>query len=172
MRLFVAIDLNEDVRTRIAALRDALRARSSRGKFARKENIHLTMAFIGECDAERTERIKDAMDSLQFGKFPMTVDRMGRFRRDGGDVWWLGISGNEELQSMRRDLVKALANTGIGVDERYDPHITIGREVHTDERPHAVDGFTTTVDSMDLMRSERIDGVLTYTSIHTKRAWP
>jgi len=170
MRLFIAINLDDDARIRLVALRDALRSRSTKGRFTRSENIHLTLAFLGECNSERTEKIKSAMDALQFERFDMTADRIGRFRRDGGDIWWAGITDNETLTNIRSALVKGLNAAGIEIDERFDAHITIGREVRTDERPHEVEPFASTVSSVDLMRSERIGGELKYTPIYTKGA--
>ena len=170
MRLFIAINPDDETRRRLVALLDALRSRSSRGRFTIPENIHLTLAFLGECDPSKTEKIKNAMGSVQFTQFSMSVDRIGRFRRDGGDIWWAGIAENGKLTEIRGALVKELAAEGIGVDERFEAHMTIGREIRTDERPYDVEPFTLTVNSVDLMRSERIDGVLMYTMIHTKEA--
>ena len=170
MRLFIAVNLDEDSRRRLAALRDTLRSRSTRGRFTISENLHLTVAFLGECDPMKTNKIKDAMDSIQYEPFSLSIDRVGRFRRDGGDIWWAGTTDNETLKEMRSALVKELKAEGIDIEERFDAHITVAREVCTDERPHEVEPFTFKVDSVDLMRSERIDGILTYTVIHTKGA--
>ena len=170
MRLFIAINPDDDTRKRLVALLDALRSRSAKGRFTIPENIHLTITFLGECDIAKTEKIKNAMGSIQFIPFSMSIDRIGRFRRDGGDIWWAGIAENKKLTEIRSALVKELAAAGIDVDERFEAHMTIGREIRTDERPHDVEPFTLTVNSVDLMRSERIGGVLIYTMIHTKEA--
>ena len=98
------------------------------------------------------------------------MDRIGRFRRDGGDIWWVGISENGTLKDLRSALVKGLTDAGIGIDERFDAHITIGREIRTNERPRATEEITSAVNSLCLMRSEQINGVLTYTAIHRKEA--
>ena len=172
MRLFIAIGPDDSARTRIAELRDTLKSRSERGRFTRSENIHLTLAFLGECDTVRTEKIKGIMNSLRFEQFRLLIDRIGRFRRDGGDIWWVGISENETLNSIRNALVSGLVNAGIDIDERFDAHMTIGREVRTDERPRMTEEITSAVNSILLMKSERIDGVLTYTEIHRTEAYP
>jgi 2'-5' RNA ligase len=147
-----------------------LKSRSERGRFTRSENIHLTLAFLGDCDDARVEKIKSIMDSIRFERFSLLMDRIGRFRRDGGDIWWVGISENETFNSIRNALVSGLVNAGIDIDERFDAHMTIGREVHTDERPHTTEEITSAVNSILLMKSERIDGVLTYTEIHRTEA--
>jgi len=170
MRLFIAIEPDDGARTRITELRDTLRSRSERGRFTRTENIHLTLAFLGECDPEKTEKVKIIMDSLRFERFFLLIDRIGKFRRDGGDIWWVGISENGTLTDIRSALAKGLTDAGIDIDERFDAHMTIGREIRTDERPRATEGITSVVNSLCLMRSDRIDGVLKYTEIYKKEA--
>ena len=53
---------------------------------------------------------------------------------------------------------------------KYNPHITLGREVVTDVSPWRIEPFGETVTSVELMKSERIDGKLTYTAIFSKGA--
>jgi nitroreductase len=48
MRLFIAINFNTDTRNRLIALQEELRTKSQSGNFSRDENLHLTLAFIGE----------------------------------------------------------------------------------------------------------------------------
>ncbi|MCL2890710.1 MAG: RNA 2',3'-cyclic phosphodiesterase [Methanomassiliicoccaceae archaeon] len=170
MRLFIAIEPDDSARTRIAELRDTLRSRSQRGRFTRSENIHLTLAFLGECDNAKTEKVKMIMDSLEFERFRVSMDRIGRFRRDGGDIWWVGIAENRTLTDLRNALVSGLKKEGIDIDERFDAHITIGREIRTDERPHNTEEIRSVVSSLCLMRSDRIDNVLRYTAIYKKEA--
>ncbi len=53
---------------------------------------------------------------------------------------------------------------------KYSPHITLGREVVTDAAPWQIEPFGETVTGIDLMKSERIGGKLTYTAIYSKGA--
>jgi len=47
MRLFVAINFNNETRAQLVSLRDELHSRSKRGHFSLDENLHLTLVFIG-----------------------------------------------------------------------------------------------------------------------------
>ena len=61
--------------------------------------------------------------------------------------------------------------TGFALERRrYSPHITLGREVLTDATPWKIELFGETVARIDLMKSERVQGKLTYTPIFTKAA--
>ena len=167
MRLFIAINFGGATRAGLITLRDELRNKSARGKFSAPENLHLTLVFLGECGEELTARVKAAMGAVNLEPFAVTIDRVGRFRRDGGDVWWAGVRENEPLLNLQRDLTDKLAEAGFDLEKRkYSPHVTLGREVASKESPREIEPFGETVSAIELMKSERIHGKLMYTAIH------
>jgi 2'-5' RNA ligase len=167
MRLFIAINFNDDTRSRLLGLRDELRRRSKRGNFSAPKNLHLTLAFLGECDAKQTDAVKSLLDRVTFGPFDIMIDRLGRFERDGGGIWWAGVHGDELLLNLQRRLTDELANVGFEADRRkYNPHVTLGREVMTNAAPWEITPFGERVGLIDLMKSERLSARLTYTVIH------
>jgi 2'-5' RNA ligase len=166
MRLFTAINFNEETRSNLLGLRDELRDKSERGRFSLPENIHLTLVFIGECDATQATTAKTVMNSICIEPFDITIDSIGRFRRNGGDIWWAGGRGNKTLLELQRLLTDQLVAAGFSLEKRkYSPHITLGREIVSDVSPRQIEPFGETVSQIDLMKSERINGKLTYTSI-------
>ena len=166
MRLFIAVNFNNDTRSRLLALRDELRGKSRRGNFSAPENLHLTLAFLGECDFKQTNVVKSVLCAVNFEPFDLTVDCIGRFKRDGGDIWWTGLRESKPLIALQGELTEKLIATGFSLDMRkYSPHITLGREVVTDAKPWAIEPFAETIGTIDLMKSERINGKLTYTAI-------
>ena len=58
MRLFIAINFNNETRAQLLAVRDELRSRSKRGNFSAPDNIHLTLTFLDECDTKQTATVK------------------------------------------------------------------------------------------------------------------
>jgi 2'-5' RNA ligase len=171
MRLFIAINFNSDTRTRLLALRDELRGKSERGNFSAPENLHLTLAFLGECDGKQTAAAKSAMSAVRFEPFGIMVEHVGRFKRDGGDIWWVGLREDKPLLTLQRDLAAKLAATGFALERRkFSPHVTLGREVVTTAAPWRIEPFGEMVTTIDLMKSERIGGKLTYTAIDTRSA--
>ena len=167
MRLFIAINFNDATLSGLIALRDGLRDKAVRGRFSASENLHLTLVFLGECDAKQEAAAKAAMDEVNFEPLNVTIDRVGRFRRDGGDIWWAGVRVNEQLLNLHRDLTDKLTAAGFELEKRrYSPHITLGREVVTKELPRKIEPFGETVSAIELMKSERVRGKLTYTAIH------
>ena len=171
MRLFVAVNFNDTTRGQLTTLIDGLRPHSSRGRFTIPDNLHLTLAFLGECDAKQASAIKTAMGKIDFEAFPIKIERVGRFKRNGGDIWWAGVQDSKALSSLYEDLKDKLLHVGFALDERkYSPHITLGREIETDVLPWRLAPFGETVESIELMKSERINGKLTYTPIYSKPA--
>jgi 2'-5' RNA ligase len=167
MRLFIAVNFNNDTKNELLALRDELRSRSEHGRFSAPENLHLTLAFLGECDAKQTAAAKSAMDGIKVAPFAIEIECVGRFKRNGGDIWWAGVRESKPLLSLHNDLTDKLRAAGFILEKRrYSPHITLGREIVTNATPWQIDPFGETVTSIELMKSERINGKLTYTAIY------
>ena len=166
MRLFIAINFSADTRSRLLALRDELRCKSRSGNFSAPENLHLTLVFLGECDARQADIVKQILGASIFAPFEISFDQVGRFRRDGGDLWWVGLCESKPLSALQRGLSDKLNAAGFVIDHRkYTPHITLGREIVTDANPWEIEPFVETVGTIELMRSERIAGKLTYTEM-------
>jgi 2'-5' RNA ligase len=169
MRLFIAINFNDDTRSSLLALRDELRSRSERGNFSLPDNLHLTLVFLGECDLTQTAAVKASMDTVRFEPIEVVIDRIDRFRRGGGDIWWAGLRYSRSLSEVQRDLTDSLTAAGFRFDKRgYSPHITLGREIVTDTKPWPISPFAETAGRIDLMKSERISGKLTYSVIYRR----
>jgi 2'-5' RNA ligase len=125
--------------------------------------------FLGECDGAQAAAAKAAIEAADFAPFPVSIERVGRFKRGGGDTWWAGLRESKPLSDLQRRLTDSLIAAGFALDKRkYSPHITLGREVLTDAAPRRITPFGETVGGIDLMKSERVGGKLTYTAIYTR----
>ena len=168
MRLFVAINFGVGTIKQLAVLRDELRGSSGSGSFTLTENLHLTLAFIGECGEKQAASVKSVLEAIHFEPFEISIDRVGCFKRDGGDIWWAGLGENKPLLKLQLELSDGLIAAGFDIDKRaYNPHITIGRKVSTSMKPRSINPIKEHVSCVNLMKSERIKGKLTYTPIFT-----
>ena len=172
MRLFIAIEFPEEVKNALLAGAKATEKYFSRANYSRRENYHLTLVFLGETDRSRVKAVTGAMDRCAFPPFEITIGKAGRFRRDGGDTLWRRADVPDILFSAQKKLTAELISLGFSLESReFKPHITVAREAAT---LPAVDfdsidfgkPLTFTVNSMTLMRSDRINGVLTYTPVY------
>ena len=160
MRLFVAIRLPDEMKDALLAAQNGLYDRGVRGDFTPEENLHLTLAFIGEYpDAES---VLEALSGVSFAPFALELEGMGCF----GDLWWAGLKDSAALEALARKVRRALAGREIPFDrKRFSPHITLirrasGRLPGVPLRPAAM-----TVGAISLMKSERGKRGMIYTEL-------
>jgi len=170
MRLFLAINFTEEVKNQLCSAISLLKENALQGNFTRRENLHLTLVFIGE--TTKVNEVKRAMNLIHMDPFRLKVGGLGRFQRDGGDLYWIGVEKNSILSVIYSQAYAELTKAGFRLENRdYKPHLTLGREVvlnndfdlNTFEK--AVPEMSMEVEKISLMKSERINGVLTYTEI-------
>ena len=122
MRLFIAIQLNDEVRESVRETQDAFRRQGVRGNYTPAENLHLTLAFIGEYGDP--DSVLDAMETVRFSPFSLIMEKTGCF----GDLWWTGFADSKPLDNLVRNLRHALADAGIPFDKKkFKAHCTILR---------------------------------------------
>jgi len=108
MRLFIAINFSDNTKRELLSLQEELKSRCVGGRFTESENLHLTLVFLGECDFKQVDSVKSVMNDIEFESFDINVDRVGRFKRDGGDLWWAGVQENALLTKLHTDLTDKL----------------------------------------------------------------
>ncbi|MBB2181684.1 RNA 2',3'-cyclic phosphodiesterase [Lachnospiraceae bacterium MD1] len=176
MRLFVAVTFTESIKTAVYEVEERLRQYCNGGTFTNRENLHLTVVFIGETN--RIEEVKQAMNGavskIAAEPFLITINGLGKFRRNEGDIYWMGIEKQEVLWKLQKALVKELKEAGFyDIDDReYKPHLTLGRRVrvkndfHEKEFAKDIPSLKMEVGKISLMKSERVNGKLVYTEIY------
>ena len=164
MRLFVAIRPSPAVRDVLLDAEAALR-RQGRGTFTRPENLHLTLAFLGE--AESAAPAQAALEAAcTGGAVSLTVGGLGHF----DDIWWAGVRENARLEALALGVQDALRQAGYPVERRpWRPHITLVRRWRGPEPRLTVPDTAMWVDRVSLMRSDRVEGKLVYTEVSAVR---
>ncbi len=163
MRLFIAIPLSRELKKSVKTVQDRFRRQRVSGNFTPQENLHVTLAFIGEYDDP--DRVLEVMESVSFFPFTIKMDRVGCF----GDLWWTGFEESRELETVARKVRHAMADKGIPFDnKRFKAHVTILRkpQYYNNEFPHSeIEPVSMTVESMSLMKSERGKNGMIYTEL-------
>ncbi len=160
MRLFVAIELSPAMKASLIDVQNTLYDRGVRGSFPTEENLHLTLAFLGELPDAAP--VKEAMRSVSFKPFRLAMSEMGTF----GDTLWVGLKGNQGMSSLARSLREAFDSSGIAYDRKaFVPHITIARKFRGDYRLAPVPKGDMMVKKISLMKSEVKDGKRVYKEI-------
>ena len=137
MRLFFAVQLPAEVRERLGtALAAARRAGGDGVGFTRVEQLHFTLAFLGE-----TERVEDACAAAsgisELPEFELAIAGAGAFPSPSRPrVLWLGVSaGGPELVAVADRVCSGLRERGFDLESRpFLPHLTVGRIRQRGER--------------------------------------
>jgi len=174
MRLFIAIDFDQKTSDRLLRVQESIRRQGGRGNFSRRENLHVTLEFLGEYEPDDVLTICSLIDTIRAESFPLTFDTLGRFTRKGRDIWWVGIADNPRLIEIQHTLRTLLRSHGFRVDSRrYQPHVTVARDVRISaEEARSLlqtpfEPICTTISQIHLMESTRIEGKLMYPQLHT-----
>jgi len=159
MRLFTAVDFTPDIKDKLYGIINQMKPQADKANFTRKENLHLTLVFIGEKNPAELKDIVNRLSAIKFAPFRIEFANCGRFR----NLHWIGIKHSDELADLQRRIAAAL---NIKPDFDYTPHITLAREVIAKgEFTLNVPPIEMTADAFHLMKSERINGVLKYSRI-------
>ncbi len=132
-RLFVAIELPEQVRAALAELQARLRRHGLDGlRWVRPEGIHLTLKFLGETPKDRVPEIAAALDAAGKGIAPheLALGALGTFgSRNSPRVVWVDLNGDiEVLLRLQRQVDRALEAIGFPRETRpFSPHLTLAR---------------------------------------------
>lgn len=175
MRLFLAVNFQEEIKNNIMETIQGLKAYASQGNFTLRENLHLTLVFLGEIAPDRVESIRQVMNKVQREKFELSLSGLGYFPRNGGNIYWLGVDKNKPLAELQKELQQGLIQAGFSLETReFKPHLTLCREVKMrkefDQSNFSANLQTLSqqVEKISLMKSERIRGKLTYTEIASR----
>ncbi|HVH25648.1 MAG TPA: RNA 2',3'-cyclic phosphodiesterase [Vicinamibacterales bacterium] len=134
MRLFVAIDLDETARQAIAKIQREVAstfAPDRAPKWIRPEQMHLTLAFLGEIAEDVTPPVVEAFSRpLRMNPFAAAFGGLGVFPPSGPpQVLWLGVrEGEENVVEVQRQVALRLDHLGIERERRpFHAHLTLGR---------------------------------------------
>ncbi len=129
MRIFIALDIDDAVRERIARLMDGLRGFAPEARWVRPESLHLTLKFIGEKPAVNIEQIKQALSSVHAETIELTFRGYGFFPApNAARVFWLGIESGPQLAALAKAVDEATQMLGIPPEEHpFSPHLTLAR---------------------------------------------
>lgn len=173
MRLFIAVNFDEKTKAALWQAAQRLEENAVSGNFTRRENMHLTLAFIGE--TQKLPLVKEAMEEIDGAPFDLRMGRLGRFKRQGGDILWLGVEKCAELARIQAGLTRSLLQKGFPMEQReFRPHLTLGRQVVLREPfrqkdwEQAAGTLVQRVAQIDLMESKRVGGTLVYTCLYSK----
>jgi len=175
MRLFLTVNMDPDVKEEVFKQIPAFKTIVKSGRWVAKENLHITMLFLGEVEKEKLTLVEGVMNKAVKGidPFNLWIEGIGTFPNEKRpNVLWAGVKGDIlELNSLYYQLVAEIGKTELPFDAKpkYTPHVTLARKI--DVFPAGVELKTKgwQVNSLELYQSTFVPGGVKYQRILEKK---
>ena len=125
VRLFIGVFVPEDVKSPIVDLQDSLTKMPMEAKLVERENLHISLSFLGETPDSQVPLISRRLDEV-CGKHKKFTVRVGGVLLIPNDSYIRVIaldarSNGDAMERLREDVVKAAGG------ESYPAHLTLAR---------------------------------------------
>jgi len=135
MRVFIAIDINEQIRKALGNLQNELRSKvdikKSDVKWVNPDNMHLTLKFLGEIKDQEAVDVCNITKKVasQHENFELALETVGHFGGRSARVLWISTGQNSDnLLQLQSDLEEQLASAGWPKETRkFSGHLTLCR---------------------------------------------
>ncbi len=171
IRSFIAIEIPDDAKHKLGEIEILLKSDGQSGvKWVNPDSIHLTLKFLGNIAANRTEEISAAVKESVRGvsPFQLKIEGLGTFPNlKRAQVVWVGLKGEvEKVENLQQQLERNLEMIGFPAERRaFTPHLTLARvndRASADERQRigrriketSFEAGVLKVDSINLMKSQ------------------
>jgi 2'-5' RNA ligase len=142
MRLFYAVKFNDNIKTALTENLGEIKKHTIKGSFTEKDNFHITLVFVGECEPDMLEDLKKVVDNTAANFNGLTakatpvkayMSGLGTFARPGDELLWVGVKTEPEniLEKLNKTILEELNKCGIKIkdDKKFSPHVTLARRV-------------------------------------------
>jgi 2'-5' RNA ligase len=97
-------------------------------RWSEREQLHLTLRFIGEVDGRDANTIDDALSAIAAPRFSLALKGVGEFGGKSPHALWAGVREVEPVAHLARKIETALQRVGFPAEERkFTPHVTLAR---------------------------------------------
>ena len=130
MRLFIAIEIPEGIRSDLASLLQEFRGIAPQVKWVRPENLHVTLKFLGETESAKLDALRKILPTVHSAQ-PVSLEfrGLGFFPNEKRPrVLWAGMETSANLKTLAADIDQATHRLGFPLEERpFTPHLTLAR---------------------------------------------
>jgi 2'-5' RNA ligase len=124
MRLFVALALPDPVAQQLLLLQSGVPG----ARWMVREQLHLTLRFIGEVDGRDAAAIDDVLSQIRSPRFTMELKGIGEFGGKTPRALWVGVRDENTIAHLQRKIESALQRVGVPAEERkFKAHVTLAR---------------------------------------------
>jgi 2'-5' RNA ligase len=129
MRIFVGLDVGDEIRERIARFIAEMRALAPQVRWVAPESLHVTLKFIGEKPDTIVTQVQKSLASISASNIDLSFRSCGFFpTARSARVFWVGIEADAGLATLAAQVEEALVGIGIPKEARaFSPHLTLAR---------------------------------------------
>ena len=129
MRLFVALSISDPVAQQLMLLQGGVPG----ARWQSREQLHLTLRFIGEVDGSDARTLEDTLAGIDAPAFDLQLHGVGQFGNKQPHALWAAGRKNELLEHLQRKVDNAIRRVGQPQDaHKFTPHVTLARLRHPD----------------------------------------
>jgi 2'-5' RNA ligase len=129
VRLFVALAIPESVTQSLLLLQGGVPG----ARWQTREQLHLTLRFIGEVDGSDMRAIDDALAGIDAPAFDLQLHSVGQFGNKQPHSLWAAARPNDMLDHLQHKVDSAIRRVGQPQDAyKFTPHVTLARLRHPD----------------------------------------
>ena len=129
-RCFISIPIPEDIKDKIEGLYQDI----NNIRFITRNNLHITVLFLGQIDLTEIERIKKIMQDIKISAFNIKLKGVNVFLKSG--ILYINIENNNIIKNLNYELVRRI-NDVIGIDfsekRGFNTHLTFARYKNIDK---------------------------------------
>jgi len=122
IRLFVALSLPDAVADSLVLMQGGVPG----ARWSTREQLHLTLRFIGEVDGSVAASICDVLALIRAPRFALELKGVGEFGGKRPRALWTGVREDSAVQHLQRKIESALQRIGLPAEERkFAAHVTL-----------------------------------------------
>ncbi|WP_417455996.1 RNA 2',3'-cyclic phosphodiesterase [Kordiimonas sp.] len=125
VRLFVGLEIPESIRDALSHVRGGVEG----AHWQRDDQLHLTLAFIGDVPKKTFREIEGELSRISFTPFDLALKSVGLFGKPKQPkCLWAGVEDKAPLMHLHEKVLNALDRVDVDVERRkYKPHVTLAR---------------------------------------------
>ncbi len=129
MRLFIALKTDLD-KNKVFSVEKALMRKYHNVKWVDKNNLHLTLKFLGEVEGSQSDLVKAKLEDIasRFTDFAFIYQGISAFpNKRRAKVIFVAVKNGERIIELMKVIDNDLSTLGFNQEKSYVPHLTLGR---------------------------------------------
>jgi 2'-5' RNA ligase len=127
MRAFICVELSEEAREELLKIiKEIEKSNLINAKFVEKENLHLTLKFLGEIDEGEVEGVKEKLKEIKLRKFKVKLGKAGFFSPHFVKISFIELEG-KEIFELQKQVEEVLSDLFAKERREWQSHVTLAR---------------------------------------------